>query len=270
MSVSARRTVSICPLSTATRSALRSTLRNVYGREGMEEILRRLADQLGAVEGEPQPLDGGITNRNYRVRFGGRDHVVRLCGRETALLGIDREAEREAGEAAHVAGVGPEVVAWLEDEGGCLVTAFVAGHTLEPADVRADLERVAGALRAVHHATRVHATFSPCRIGERYRALTLERGGELPALADDAADVARRIEDALPAFKPVLCRNDLLPANLLDDGDRLWIVDWEYAGMGDEFFDLANLAVNNGFDVHEDSKLIEAYLGYCDEPELAR
>lgn len=222
------------------------------------------------MEGEPQPLEGGITNRNFRVRFGGRDHVVRLCGRETDLLGIDREAEREAGEAAYAAGVGPEVVAWIEDEGGCLVTAFVAARVLEPADVRADIPRVAQALRSVHHAHRVHATFSPFRIGERYRALTLERGGALPALADDAQAVARRIEAALPAYKPVLCHNDLLPANLLDDGDRLWIVDWEYAGMGDEFFDLANLAVNNGLDEHEDAELIEAYLGHCEEPDLAR
>src|SRR3954447_18852875 len=99
MSVSARRTVSISPLSTALRRSLSSTCRTVYGRRGMEEVLRKLAERLGPQEGEPQPLDGGITNRNYRVRFGATEYVVRLCGRETDLLGIDRDAEREAGEA---------------------------------------------------------------------------------------------------------------------------------------------------------------------------
>ena len=235
----------------------------------MQEVLRKLAERLGPQDGEPVALDGGITNRNYRVSFGGRDHVIRLCGRETELLGIDRAAEREAGEAAFDAGVGPEVVAWLEEEGGCLVTAFVAGQALEPADVRADVARVAQALRDVHHAHRVHATFSPFEMGGRYRDLVLGRGGTLPERADEAQAVAGQIRDALPPYKPVLCHNDLLPANLLDDGDRLWIVDWEYAGMGDPFFDLGNLSVNNAFDEHEDAELVHAYCGGA-EPELAR
>jgi thiamine kinase-like enzyme len=236
----------------------------------MEETLRKLAERLGPIEGEPEPLDGGITNRNYRARFGGTDFVVRMCGAETDLLGIDRDAEREAGEAAHAAGVAPEVVAWLEEEGGCLVTAFVDGHGLEPADVQEEVARVGAALRAVHHSRAVHATFSPFRTGERYRELTLGRGGALPALCDDARGAARRIEAALPIFKPALCHNDLLPANLLDDGDRLWIIDWEYAAMGDPFFDLGNLSAMNGFEVHDDTELLKAYLGHCDEPDLAR
>jgi thiamine kinase-like enzyme len=235
----------------------------------MEEVLRKLESSLGPREGEPQPLEDGITNRNYRVRFGGRDHVVRICGAETGLLGIDREAEQAAARAAHEAGVGPEVTAFLHDD-QCLVTAFVAGHSLSPADVVGEVARVAAALHTVHHAHAVHATFSPFRTGERYRALTVERGGPLPEACGEAAAAARKIEDALPPFKPALCHNDLLPANILDDGDRLWIIDWEYAAMGDPFFDLGNLSAMNGFEIHDDTELLTAYLGHCDEPALAR
>lgn len=235
----------------------------------MEAVLGKLEGLLGPREGEPQPLEDGITNRNYRVRFGGRDHVVRICGPETALLGIDRAAEQAAAAAAHEAGIGPEVTAFLLDD-GCLVTAFVAGRSLEPADVQAAVDRVAAALRTIHHARPVHAAFSPFRTGERYRSLTLERGGVLPEACGEAEDAARRIEGALPPFKPVLCHNDLLPANLLDDSERIWIIDWEYAAMGDAFFDLGNLSAMNGFSLHDDTELVTGYLGHCDEPDLAR
>jgi thiamine kinase-like enzyme len=93
----------------------------------------------------------------------------------------------------------------------------------------------------------------------------------VPDAAAGAAAAAQRIEAALPPFKPALCHNDLLPANLLADAaGKLWVIDWEYAGMGDPFFDLGNLSTLNGFDVGEDVELITAYLGHCDEPDLAR
>ena len=235
----------------------------------MDEVLRKLAAQLGPLEGEPQPLTDGITNRNYRVRFAGTDHVVRLCGSETALLGIDRDAERAAVEAAHAVGVGPGVTAFLTDE-RCLVTAFIDGYGLGPVDVRENIGRIAAALHAVHGAAHLAVGFSPFRIGERYRELTLERGGALPEECAAATAAARRIEAALGPFKPALCHNDLLPANLLDDGERLWIIDWEYAGMGDPFFDLGNLSAMNGFDIADDTTLLACYVGHFDEPDLSR
>jgi thiamine kinase-like enzyme len=235
----------------------------------MDDVLRKLAAQLGPLESEPEPLTEGITNRNFRVRFGGADHVVRICGAETLLLGIDRTAERAAVEAAHEVGVGPAVTAFLVDE-GCLVTAFIEGRGLEPVDVRENIGRVAAALHAVHGAAHLGVGFSPFRIGERYRELTLERGGALPEDCAPATAAARRIEAALPPFKPALCHNDLLPANLLDDGERLWIIDWEYAGMGDPFFDLGNLSAMNGFDIADDTTLLECYVGHFDEADLGR
>src|SRR3954469_13187099 len=124
---------------------------------------------LGPPETEPQALGGGITNRNLRVRYGGRDVVVRLAGKDTALPGTDRDCERQATEAAATAGIGPEVVAFLR-EPACLVTAFIAGRTL----VRSDLGRpdtiaeVAVALWDVHGGPPIPNRFSAWDVLDLY------------------------------------------------------------------------------------------------------
>ena len=235
----------------------------------MDALLTRLEGTLGPREGDAVALHGGITNRNYRVRMGGVDYVVRISGKDTHLLGIDREAERAASESAYLAGVAPAVAAFVADE-ECLVTAFVSGRTLGPGDVRAQLPRVAAALLVMHAGPAVPVVFSPFRIAERYLVLTRARGGRVPAACAEAAVVAGRLEEALGAGERVLCHNDLLPANFLDDGDRLWIIDWEYAGMGDPRFDLGNLSVNNGFTLDDDRALVAAYYGEVDERRLAQ
>jgi thiamine kinase-like enzyme len=228
-------------------------------------VPHRLSDvlaALGGAESEPVALDGGLTNRNYRVRVAGEDVVVRLPGAQTDVLGIDRAAERAATEAAAAAGVGPEVVAF---ECGCLVTRFLPGKPLDAAGVRAHLAQVAAALRLVHAGPTLPAAFNGFRIVEAYHDATLARGGTVPPDYDTAHALAVRIEAALPSDL-VPCHNDLLPANLLWDGVGVKIVDWEYAGMGDRFFDLGNLAVNNGLD---DAAVLEAYFGEVTPPRLA-
>ena len=230
----------------------------------LSESLERLAPLLGQLEGEPLPLDGGITNRNFRVRLGGSDVVVRLPGKDTALLGIDREAEREANECAARAGVAPQVAALLEDP-PCLVTAFVEGGTMSAEALRepAALARVAAALRAVHGCEPVAATFSAFRIVEDYAEKARTRGGEVPSAYGRSHPTAVKIEAAL-RWRPhqsVLCHNDLLAANFIDSPDGLRIVDWEYAGMGDRYFDLGNFAVNNELDDEQEEALLAAYFG---------
>jgi thiamine kinase-like enzyme len=214
---------------------------------------------LGPVSAGPVPLDGGLTNRNYRVTAGGEDLVVRLPGADTDVLGIDRLAERAATQAAADAGVGPAVVAF---ELGCLVTRFLPGEPLDAAGVRAHLPEVAAALRAVHAGPGLPATFSGFRVVEAYR----DAAGVTPEGYAEAHALAERIEAALPR-DIVPCHNDLLPANLLWDGHRVRIVDWEYAGMGDRFFDLGNLAVNSDLD---DEAVLEAYFGEVTRGRLAR
>ena len=237
-------------------------------------VLAALAGELGAPEGEPESLDGGITNRNVRVRLRGRDCVIRLPGSGTELLGIDRETERAATAAAAAAGVGPEVVAHRRDP-PCLVTEFIAGRVLDAEALRepARIAQAAAALRAVHTGPPLDARFDAFEIVERYRRLTEERGGRPLDSYDELAAGAGTIRAALtgPEHAPVPCHNDLLPANFIDDGTRLRILDWEYAGMGDRYFDLANLSVNNGFDEARDERLLAAYWGEpCTAPRLAR
>ncbi len=230
----------------------------------LEAVCRALAEELGRACGEPEALSGGITNRNYRVRAGDEDLVLRLPGRDTDLLGIDRDAEREANTAAAAAGIAPDVVAYLEP-GSCLVTRFVAGTAPEEGDLRdpALLHPVVRALSAFHAGPPLTARFSPFALGPAYRAIAQERGLALPAGVDAAAAIAAEVEPLLtgPEHEAVPCHNDLLPSNLLFDGDRVRIIDWEYAGMGDRYFDLANLSVNNGFGPDDDARVLEAYFG---------
>jgi thiamine kinase-like enzyme len=235
----------------------------------LAEILDLLVPILGSLEGEAAPLEGGITNRNYVARFAGTSYVVRLPGKETGLLEIDREAEREASEAAARAGVGPEVAAMLSDP-PCLVTRFVEGHEMSPAELRepAAMAEVARLARALHESgERVRSAFSGFRIVESYAATARGRGAEVPAAYERAHATAARIEAALyesksrPTGPEVLCHNDFLAANFLRSGGSIRIVDWEYAGMGDRYFDLGNFAVNNALSEAEEEAFLAAYLG---------
>jgi len=229
------------------------------------DTLGPLSARLGELEGEPVPLEGGITNRNYRVWFAGEDVVVRLPGKDTELLEIDRGAERAAGELAARAGVGPEVVALLEDP-PCLVTAFVEGEAMTPVELREPeaVAEVAAALRRLHGCGEtIAASFSPFRIVETYADRIAERGQAVPKHYEWAAAQAHRVEAALsgPEHEPVPCHDDLLAANFIRSPRGIRIVDWEYAGMGDRYFDLGNFAVNNELDEACEAELLSAYFG---------
>jgi thiamine kinase-like enzyme len=230
--------------------------------------LARLEPTLGTAEGEPVPLDGGITNRNYRVTMGGAPLVVRLCGKLTGPLGIDRDTECLAAERASELGIGPPVVARLPAE-GVLVCAFVDGAPLERDElVRPDvLGEVARALRAFHAGPPLPTAFAVFRLIEDQRDL----GAEVPADLDELLALAGRVEAALaghPEHLPVPCHNDLLRANLLRTPEGLRLVDWEYAGMNDRWFDLGNLAANNGLEAEDERVLLRAY--WDEEPTPRR
>jgi thiamine kinase-like enzyme len=226
----------------------------------LQRALAALEPELGAPTGEPAPLEGGITNRNFRVRLGGEDVVVRLPGKDTELLGIDREAERAATAAAASAGVGPEVVAFRTAP-PCLVTRFIPGRNLDAADVRARVDEVAAALRAVHAGAPLPSRFDAFAVVDAYHATARAHGARIPAAYAELIAGAHAIRAALhgPEHDPVPCHNDLLTANFLHDGASVRIVDWEYAGMGDRYFDLGNLSVNNGFAEGDDERLLSAY-----------
>jgi thiamine kinase-like enzyme len=207
-------------------------------------------------------LGGGITNHNLKVEVDGEVFVLRIAGKDTNLLGIDRGVELAATKAAAAVGVGPEVVAFVEPE-GWLVTRFIRGElpSLEQMREPDMLVRVAGALRAFHGGPPIRASFESFRVVEIYRDTALARGGTIPEAYEWAHEIARQIELQRQGAEPRPCHNDLLNANFLDDGERLRIVDWEYAGMGDVFFDLANFSINHELDAGASATLLEAYFG---------
>jgi thiamine kinase-like enzyme len=229
----------------------------------LADTLGPISARLGELEGDPVPLEGGITNRNYRVRFAGSDVVVRLPGKDTELLEIDRAAEKAAGELAARAGVGPTVVALLDDP-PCLVTEFVVGEAMTAEELREPgvLAEVAASLRTLHACEeRLPVAFSGFRIVETYAARMADRGAEVPGSYEWAAAAAHRIEAVLtgPEHDPVPCHNDLLAGNFIRSPQGVRIVDWEYAGMNDRYFDLGNFAVNNELDPAQEAELLAAY-----------
>jgi len=209
-----------------------------------------------------EALGGGITNRNFKVTLDDGAYVLRIGGKDTELLGIDRRVEHEASLAAAAVGVGPEVIAFVEPE-GYLVTRFIEGEVVAPDAIRQAeaLRRVAQSLRAVHACPPIAARFDSFRVVEAYAATAAIHGVTLPLAFEGARETAALIERARGPVPERPCHNDLLTANFIDDGRQLRIVDWEYAGMGDVFFDLANFVVNNGLTADETIAFLRAYLG---------
>ena len=202
-----------------------------------------------------EPLGGGIPNHNFRVEVGDEAFVLRIGGEDTQLLGIERSAEYAASRVAAELGLAPEVVAFLEPE-GYLVTRYVDGVVGQ-----VDVAQVGAALRRLHDGPQIPSRFDSFRVVEAYRAIAAERGVGIPAAYEWANELAGRIEKRRSGERPRPCHNDLLNANFIADGERLWIVDWEYAGMGDPLFDLGNFAVNHELDAEGEHLLLESYGG---------
>ena len=232
----------------------------------LTEVVARVTALLGPRRGSVVQLEGGITNRNFRVNFGGTDYVVRLPGKRTEILGIDRTAECIANKAAAGLGMAPGVAAMFE-EPSCLVTMFVAGREMTVEELREpeQLAEIARDLRRFHDsATELPTDFDSFRLVEEYAESGRSNGSEPPQGYDDALTAAHRIEKVVrdaPTHERVPAHNDLLTANFLLDGDHIQLIDWEYAGMGDRWFDLGNFAVNNELDDDQEEILLEAYFG---------
>jgi thiamine kinase-like enzyme len=238
----------------------------------MDEKIQAILLRVPALRGPDvvvTALEGGLTNRNYSVRNGTERYALRLTGETSALLGIDREVEFHCAQAAFHAGVGPEVVAFVPEE-NILVTRFVAGQVLTESDVRdpATLKLIVASLRRYHEAAPLVGHFCPFETVRRYHALAVEHLVLFPEDANNALKIAdaigRRVEK--PA-RLCCCHNDLLPGNFVLSGPSIQILDWEYAGTGNLFFDLGNLAANNLLSEGEERMLLEFYFGTVREED---
>jgi len=218
------------------------------------------------------PLGGGLTNRNYRIDTDGESFMLRVAGKGTALLGIDRFCEVACSRAAAALGVGPEVIAYLPEH-EVIVRRFVTGRVLTAEDLRQPevLSRVAETLHRYHGGPPGAGSFSPFAAVRSYYSLALERRAGFPDNLEHPLERLLKIEKDLQTDDPLCpCHNDLLAGNFIDDGTAVRIIDWEYGGMGDRFFDLGNLAVNNEFDDEQERALLAFYFGEVNRDHLRR
>jgi thiamine kinase-like enzyme len=216
------------------------------------------------------PLGAIGTRHNVKVTLAdGEAFVLRSGGRDTELLEIDRRREYEACLTAAAVGVGPDVIEFFEAD-GIVVTRWIEGEVVSEQQMREPdvLRRLAQALRAVHAGPPLPGRFDCFRVVEQYRSAVFSYGVAVPPEYAWARQVARRVEAARGRAPERPCHNDLIPANVIDDGARLRIVDWEYAGMGDVFLDLAGVAVHADLDEEGRAVLLEAYAGSLRHQDL--
>ena len=211
---------------------------------------------------DPQPLGGGITNVNFVVADGDRRAVVRIGG-DIPVHQILRSNELAASRAAHAAGVSPAV---LYHAPGALVIDYVDGKTLTPEDLRSEamLARVVPLIRRAHveiprHLRGAALVFWVFHVIRDYAATLHADGSRHTALLPDLLKQADQLERAVGPVELVYGHNDMLAANFIDDGARLWLIDWDYAGFNSPLFDLGGLAANNGFSEAQERWLLEAY-----------
>ena len=244
--------------------------------------LKALLDSLPCTARTPrtvEELPGGLTNRNLKVTNPDGTCVVRIPGAGSDLLGIDRDTEHANSLAAAAAGVGPPVLHYRPGEG--LVVGFLPGRTLTDADLHdpAVLRRVAAACRQLHAGPRFTGDFDMFEVQARYRRIVAEHGFRLPERYDEFAPLVARIREALGPRGTELerspsntapCNNDLLAANLLDDGERVRIIDYEYSGNNDPCFELGNIWSEAALPLPLLDELITAYFGRPRPAQVAR
>ncbi len=211
---------------------------------------------------EPVPLGGGISNHNFRVEDGGRTFMVRI-GDDIEVHNVLRRFELAASRAAAAAGLSPAVV---HAEPGAIVFSFIEGRTLTPADVRdpAMLERILPLIRRCHTGVPKHFRgpapfFWVFQVIRDYALRLREDHSRLVPALPRLLAAAENLENAVGKIALVFGHNDLLAANLIDDGQRLWLLDWEYGGFNSPLFDLGGLASNNELFSEQEDWLLEAY-----------
>jgi thiamine kinase-like enzyme len=227
--------------------------------------LAHIRDDLAALplwDGNPrfEPLPGGISNLSFVATDRSGKYAVRLT-RDFPFHNVYREREVAVARAAHAAGFAPEVV---HAEPGLMISRFIEARPLTPADVPANIGRIVDLL------LRFHREMS-APIGDYAFDVFEVNRGYIRALADDRwAELNERLAKMQPNLPPVFAHHDLLAGNVLDDGDRLWLIDFEYSGPGSALFDLANLSSNAGFTPEDSAELLRAYFGSAEHARSHR
>ena len=232
-------------------------------------------EHIPALAGRPRQLEelsGGLTNRNVKITTPDAIYVARCTGAATNLLAIDRDAEYHNSVAAERAGVGAPVIDYRPDL-GILLLGYLPGKTLCNADFQRPgvIAKVAAGCRALHSGPRFRGRFDMFERQPQYLKTVLDNGFKLPSDYLDYADTFGRIRNALSADQTTVpCNNDLLAENFIEDGDRVWIIDYEYSGNNDPCFELGNIWSECGLSTEQLDELVTAYYGRALRHKTAR
>jgi thiamine kinase-like enzyme len=238
--------------------------------------LNQLLEEIPAVAGRPrqlQELSGGLTNRNVKVSTPDAVYVARCTDTSSNLLGIDRDEEYHNTKMAEQAGVGAPVIDYRPDL-GILLLGYLNGNTLCNGDFQREgvVAKVAAGCRELHRGPRFRGRFDMFERQPRYLKTVRDNGFKIPLDYLEHADTFAQIEKALTATDQttVPCNNDLLAGNFIEDGERVWIIDYEYSGNNDPCFELGNIWSECGLSTDQLDELVTAYYGRRLRHKMAR
>ena len=216
-------------------------------------------------------LSGGLTNRNLKVETPNGDFVARISSNESSLLSIDRDNEFNNSKLAASVGIGAPVYDY-KAEFGLLVIGFLPGKTYTGSDVAENADRIATSVKQLHSAPRFKLDFDMFQIQARYLSIVTDRGFRLPVGYESFIKAKDDLHRALTNTDTgkVPCNNDLLPANFIDDGQKIWLIDYEYSGNNDPCFELGNIWSESGQDIEVLHQLIKGYYGSERKDKFAR
>jgi thiamine kinase-like enzyme len=227
----------------------------------LEEAIARVPNWASASDLNATPLGGGITNNNFRIDVGGESFVLRIVGADTELLGINRNYEYAANLAAGKLGIAPEVYYFIRPE-GYMITRFINGQPITPNEIRQpeNICRVMQVVRKIHSMQDIPGIFNVFRVVRDYTETAHRYHVAFPNNYDWLIERSQEAEKALSVHpdKSCPCHNDLLNANFLNK-DQLYLLDWEYAGMGDGIFDLANFSDHHDLSDEQDRWMLKCY-----------
>lgn len=238
----------------------------------IEEVVQKIDDWRNK-QVEIQEMTGGLTNKNFRVDVEGQSFFVRIPGADTELLAVDRDSEYHSSKAAADVGVGPKVLYHLPDH-KVMVLEFLKGETMSIETLQGPgmPARIAQSLKKLHAGARCLNDFNMFRLVEFYMGIVEEHGVRIPDDYRPRMSVLGEIERALQvnSLDSVPCNNDLLAENYIDDGQMLWLIDFEYSGDNDPCFELGNTCQEQQYNQDQYAELCAAYFGETRRHLLAR
>jgi thiamine kinase-like enzyme len=216
-------------------------------------------------------LSGGLTNRNLKVTTPDGIYVARISSNESGLLAIDRASEYENSNISAEVGIGAPVYNYLPGE-GLLVIGYIPGRTFSSEDVGRNLSRVAESVRTLHAARPFVREFNMFEVQANYLKIVKERGFRIPQRYEKFQTFQLELLRAMTATDTgkVPCNNDLLPANFIDDGEKIWLIDYEYSGNNDACFELGNIWSESGLPLEALEDLVTSYYGQPRPDKFAR